>query len=68
MTENHTKDPFWDDRAQSLVTTLLLHVASARPPVLRNLPELHHLLNQSNDDIGFTVPRQHLWHRFEVVI
>jgi type IV secretion system protein VirD4 len=54
VTENHTKDPFWDDRAQSLVTTLLLHVASARPPVLRNLPELHHLLNQSNDDIGFT--------------
>ena len=54
VTENHTKDPFWDDRAQSLVMTLLLHVASARPPVLRNLPELHHLLNQSNDDIGFT--------------
>ena len=48
------RDPFWDSRAYSLVTTMLLFVASARPPVLRNLGELHYLLNQSPTDMDFT--------------
>ena len=54
VTEQHTQDPFWDSRALSLVTTMLLHVACGRPPVLRNLVEMHYLLNQSHEDIGFT--------------
>ncbi|MCD1592233.1 type IV secretory system conjugative DNA transfer family protein [Qipengyuania citrea] len=54
VTETSTRDPFWDNRAQSLVTTMLLFVAAARPPVLRSLTEMHYLLNQSNDDLGFT--------------
>ena len=54
VTETSTRDPFWDSRAQSLVTTMLLHVAVARPPILRNLTEMHYLLNQSNEEIGFT--------------
>lgn len=54
VSESSTKDPFWDNRAQSLVTTLMLHVAAARPPILRNLSEVHHLLNQSSEDLGFT--------------
>jgi type IV secretion system protein VirD4 len=29
-------------------------VASGRPPVLRNLQEMHYLLNQTNEDIDFT--------------
>ena len=47
-------DPFWDDSARSLITVLLMHVASARPPVLRNLSEVAYLLNQNYEDIGFT--------------
>ena len=48
-------DPFWDDSARLLITTLILHVASARPPVLRNLGEVAYLLNQSTEDLGFTI-------------
>ena len=48
-------DPFWDDSARLLITTLILHVASVRPPVLRNLGEVAYLLNQSTEDLGFTI-------------
>ena len=54
VTETSQRDPFWDSRALSLITTMMLHVASVRPPVLRNLTEMHYLLNQSNEDLGFT--------------
>ena len=54
VTKQHTQDPFWDSRAYSLITTMLLFVASGRPPVLRNLQEMHYLLNQTNEDIVFT--------------
>ena len=54
VTKQHTQDPFWDSRAYSLITTMLLFVASGRPPVLRNLQEMHYLLNQTNEDIDFT--------------
>ena len=47
-------DPFWDDRAIQLITGLILHVATARPPVLRNLSEVRYLLNQSPEDMTFT--------------
>ncbi len=54
VSKKSTKDPFWDDRARSLITTLILHISTGRPPVLRNLGELHYLLNQSNVDLDFT--------------
>ena len=54
VTKQHTQDPFWDSRASSLITTMLLFVASGRPPVLRNLQEMHYLLNQTNEDMEFT--------------
>lgn len=54
VTKQHTLDPFWDSRAHSLITTMLLFVASARPPVLRNLQEMHYLLNQTSEDLDFT--------------
>ena len=54
VTNQHAQDPFWDSRAYSLITTMLLFVASGRPPVLRNLQEMHYLLNQKNEDMDFT--------------
>lgn len=54
VAEVSNRDPFWDNRAFSLVTTLLLFVASGRPPILRNLQEMHYLLNQSSTDMDFT--------------
>jgi len=48
-------DPFWDDSARLLLATLILHVATARPPVLRNLGEVAYLINQSTEDLGFTI-------------
>ena len=54
VTQRSTRDPFWDARALSLIITMILFVASARPPVLRNLEEMHYLLNQSGEDIKFT--------------
>ena len=54
VTDHSTRDPFWDERALSLVTTMILFIAAQRPPVLRNLQELHFLLNQSKQDLDFT--------------
>ncbi|MEC7743596.1 MAG: type IV secretory system conjugative DNA transfer family protein [Pseudomonadota bacterium] len=54
VTKQHKLDPFWDSRAHSLITTMLLFIASARPPVLRNLQEMHYLLNQTSEDMDFT--------------
>ena len=48
-------DPFWDESARLLLGALILHVATARPPVLRNLSEVFYLINQSTEDIGFTI-------------
>lgn len=48
-------DPFWENSARQLIATLILHVAKARPPVLRNLSEVIYLLNQSMEDMGFTL-------------
>lgn len=54
VSEKSTKDPFWDDRARSLIITLILHVSTGRPPLLRHLGEVHYLLNQSREDLDFT--------------
>ncbi|MEX0899864.1 MAG: type IV secretory system conjugative DNA transfer family protein [Gammaproteobacteria bacterium] len=48
-------DRFWNDRARSLIFGLILHCATGRPPVLRNLSEVRYLLNQSQTDLGFTM-------------
>lgn len=48
-------DPFWTMEAKNIVTALLLHVATARPPVLRNIGEVRYLLMQSKEDFEFTV-------------
>lgn len=53
--QRSTSDPFWDDRAKQLITALILHVATSRPPVLKNLHEVLYLLNQSREDMAFTV-------------
>lgn len=50
-----THDPFWHVRGKQLLAGLLLHVANARPPVLRNLGEIHYMLNQSEEDFQFTL-------------
>lgn len=47
-------DPFWENRARQLITGLLLHVASGRPPILRTLSEVRYLVNQTAGDIDFT--------------
>ena len=51
----NASDPFWSMEAKNLVTALILHVATARPPVLRNLGEVRYLLMQSQEDFNFTV-------------
>jgi type IV secretion system protein VirD4 len=48
-------DPFWHVRGKQLLAGLILHVATARAPVLRNLAEVHYILNQSEEDFKFTV-------------
>ena len=48
------QDPFWENRARQRITGLLLHVASARPPLLKTLSEVRYLLNQKAEDIDFT--------------
>lgn len=48
-------DPFWHVRGKQLLAGLILHVATARPPVLRDLGEVHYLLNQSEEDFKFTL-------------
>jgi len=53
-------DPFWEDSARLLLTALILHVASARPPVLRNLAEVIYLLNQKPEDLQFTIKEMQL--------
>jgi type IV secretion system protein VirD4 len=50
----NTHDPFWENRARQLITGILLHVASARPPILKHLSEVRYLLNQNADDVDFT--------------
>ena len=47
-------DPFWEHRARQLITGLILHVVTSRPPVLKNLGEVRYLLNQSPEDLTFT--------------
>lgn len=54
VNEKSIKDPFWDDRARSLITTMILHVVTGRPAALRHLGEVHYLLNQSAEDLEFT--------------
>ena len=38
-----TRDPFWDQRAEQLLTALVLHVAASATPANRNLKELRRL-------------------------
>ena len=53
--EEGSSDPFWDREAKNLYTALILHVATSRPPVLRNLGEVRYLIMQSKDDFNFTI-------------
>lgn len=55
VSEQGTSDPFWTNEAKSLVTALMLHVATARPPVLKNLGEVRYLIMQSKEDFEFTI-------------
>ena len=47
------RDPFWHVRGKQLLAGLILHVATARAPVLRHLGEVHYLLNQSQEDFQY---------------
>ncbi len=51
----NSSDTFWPTEAKNLVTALVLHVANARPPVLRNIGEVRYLLMQSSEDFQFTI-------------
>lgn len=43
-------DGHWIEEARALLTSLILHVATAAPPHLRNLPHIRHLLTLGPDD------------------
>ncbi len=51
----HSKDIFWDKRAEQFIAGFLLYLASSSPPALQNFTELRYLLNQSRKDFEFTV-------------
>lgn len=53
--DKNSGDPFWTREAKNLFTCLILHVATSRPPVLRNLGEVRYLIMQSKTDFDFTV-------------
>lgn len=38
-----------------MLTVIIMHIASARPPVLRNIGELRYILSQSEEDWRFTL-------------
>jgi len=52
------RDPFWEDRAEDLITALLLHILLEAPPAIANLGELHYLLTQ---------PRKAFRHQMETL-
>lgn len=59
MIASHTSktDPFWDERARQLIGALIMHLVSDNPPILRNLGEVHYLLNQSSTHLDLTAKR-----------
>jgi type IV secretion system protein VirD4 len=62
------RDPFWDEMARQLLASSIQHIATARPPVLRNLRELHYLVNQRSEDFGFTLKEMQRSARDEIRI
>jgi len=50
-----SRDPFWDKRAEQLITGLLLYISATSPAALQNLNELRYLLNQSIKEFEFTL-------------
>ena len=48
-----TKDPFWDERAETLIISLILHVLS-HPPQVRTLAEVRYLLECSHREQQLT--------------
>ncbi len=55
IVEENAKDPFWDREAKNLVLAMIMHVATAAPPALRNMGEVRYLLMQSRKDFDMTV-------------
>lgn len=53
-------DPFWDERAESLITGLILYVLKSSPGPLRTLAEVRHLLEASaHEQTMLAVELQH---------
>lgn len=50
-----TRDPFWDERARQLLAGLMLYTAHESPPALKNLSEVHYLINQTTKELNFTI-------------
>lgn len=48
-------DPFWHVRGKQLLAGLILHIATARPPILRTLAEVAYLVNQPAEDFNLTL-------------
>ena len=48
------KDPFWHVRGKQLLAGIMLHVASAMPPPLRNLEEVAWQVNQPREEWQYT--------------
>jgi type IV secretion system protein VirD4 len=46
---------FWDEEARALLTGLILHVAAAAPPELRNLPHVRELLTLPPDPFALVL-------------
>ncbi len=55
VAEKSMRDPFWDNMARHVVTALMLHIVQSLPGPLRNLGELHYLLNQARDGWAVTL-------------
>lgn len=55
ITTPNNRDPFWDRKAEELITALLLYLAEMSPSALQNITELRYLLNQSKKEFEHTI-------------
>ncbi len=53
------RDPFWDERAESLIAGLILYVAQRSPQALRNLGEVRSLIEQPDAALDATARDMH---------
>lgn len=57
MDPDKGSDPYWDRAAKSFLSALMLFVCHQRPPVLRTMAEVHHLLNVGTASFDMVLER-----------